>query len=56
MKLNEQLHRWFLKDLFSTARGRAYVLSQAAEAESGERAPSSMYCSSTSMTPSSNAW
>jgi rubrerythrin len=35
MKLNEQLHRWFLKDLFSTARGRAYVLSQAAEAESG---------------------
>jgi rubrerythrin len=35
MKLHEQLHRWFLSDLFSTARGRAYVLSQAAEAESG---------------------
>jgi rubrerythrin len=35
MNLNHVMHQWFLHDLFSTARGRAYVLSQAAEAESG---------------------
>jgi rubrerythrin len=29
------MHHWFLHDLFSTPRGRAYVLTQAAEAESG---------------------
>jgi rubrerythrin len=35
MKLQDRMHHWFLHDLFSTAEGRAYVLSQAAEAESG---------------------
>jgi hypothetical protein len=35
MSLNDLMHRWFLHDLFPTARGRAYVLSQASEAESG---------------------
>jgi rubrerythrin len=35
MNLHHVMHQWFLHDLFSTARGRAYVLSQAAEAESG---------------------
>ena len=35
MKLQDRMHHWFLAELFSTARGRAYVLSQAAQAESG---------------------
>jgi rubrerythrin len=35
MKFRDQMHHWFLSDLFSTAEGRAYVLSQASEAESG---------------------
>jgi len=34
MSFQTQVHRLFLNDLFSTARGRAYVLAQAADAES----------------------
>ena len=34
MKLHDRMHHWFLNDLFSTSTGRAYVLSQAAQAES----------------------
>jgi rubrerythrin len=34
MKLQTVIHQWFLRDLFSTPRGRAYVLSQAAQSES----------------------
>ena len=34
MNLHHRMHHWFLHDLFSTAEGRAYVLSQAADAES----------------------
>jgi hypothetical protein len=35
MKLQEQVHQWFLFDLFTTPRGRAFVLSQAADAKCG---------------------
>ena len=35
MKIHDVMLTLFLKELFSTARGRAFVLTQAAEAESG---------------------
>jgi rubrerythrin len=38
MTLHTLMHQLFLRDLFATARGRAFVLSQAADAESGGEA------------------
>jgi hypothetical protein len=31
MNIHHQMHRWFLRELLSTARGRAFVLTQASE-------------------------